>query len=93
MERLLFTSLLKKPMAVTFVQSGHGLMVVIKPKINAVRKGNVLLARNVCRNSIVYNYSPQPPKGASWRSEFEVIVSLSNVINCIFSENVIAQND
>jgi len=41
MERLLFTSLLKKPIAVILVQSGHGLMVVIKPKIKAVRNGKV----------------------------------------------------
>ena len=51
---LLATFLLKKPIAVTFVHNGQGLIVVIKPKIKAVSTGKVLVERKVCKNSIIF---------------------------------------
>ena len=51
---LLATFLLRKPIAVTFVHSGHGLIVVIKPKIKAVSTGKVLVERKVCKNSMTF---------------------------------------
>jgi len=41
-------------MAVTFVHNGHGLIVVINPKIKAVSTGKVLVERKVCKNSMTF---------------------------------------
>ena len=72
-------------MAVTFVHRGHGLIVVIKPKIKAVSTGKVLVDKKVCKNSITFYLlfsTPHEPKSSGRIVKYDVFIF-------VFEKNVV----